>query len=245
MFFLETSQFPVSMWSTTLVKKSPECAYRLSRLEIVFMHAHAHKQTHTHRYIYIYMCQQTQCLVIAKIVICHFQTLHFVQANRVTCGHQWFWARAFCVAGAVFCDGCKNLHFIFGGRRAGFSRFFCDCLCFFSWFMVCALCVFFLHWTACSICVPRAVAQCFAMVEKTSVIFSLARACARFSLLLMSRTCVFFFHVVLCASCFSLFFFQCKVFSFQLFQRDAFFFVSVMLPFFWRGGSWVGGGVGR
>ena len=56
MFFLETSQFPVSMWSTTLVKKSPECAYRLSRLEIVFMHAHAHKQTHTQ--IYIYMCQQ-------------------------------------------------------------------------------------------------------------------------------------------------------------------------------------------
>ena len=105
----------------------------------------------------------------------------------------------------------------------------------------CALCVFFLHWTACSICVPRAVAQCFAMVEKTSVIFSLARACARFSLLLMSRTCVFF-YVVLCASCFSLFFFQCKVFSFQLFQRDAFFFVSVMFPFF--GGGVRGWGAG-
>ena len=25
----------------------------------------------------------------------------------LTCGHQWIWARAFCVAGALFCDGCK------------------------------------------------------------------------------------------------------------------------------------------
>ena len=105
----------------------------------------------------------------------------------------------------------------------------------------CALCVFFLHWTACSICVPRAVAQCFAMVEKASVLFSLARACARFSLLLMSRKCCFF-HAVFCASCFSLFFFQCKVFSFQLFQRDAF-FLYLLCSLFLEGG-FVGGGRG-
>ena len=80
----------------------------------------------------------------------------------------------------------------------------------------CALCVFFLHWTACSICVPRAVAQCFAMVEKTSVIFSLARACARFSLLLMSRTCVFF----LCC-------FVCFMFFLVFLSMQGFFFSTV------------------
>ena len=57
----------------------------------------------------------------------------------LTCCHQWIWARAFCVAGAVFCDGCKNISFIFSGRRAGFSRLLMSLKC------ECSFCCFVVH----------------------------------------------------------------------------------------------------
>ena len=76
------------------------------------------------------------------------------------------------MAGAVFCDGCKNIIFIFASRRGILALF--DVLkvrsfMFFSWFMVVRI-FFFIErhvhfaWQA----------QCFAMVEKVSVSFSLA-----------------------------------------------------------------------
>ena len=43
-----------------------------------------------------------------------------------------FLSTCICVAGAVFCDGCKNIIFIFAGTHAGLSRFWCDVLCFFD-----------------------------------------------------------------------------------------------------------------
>jgi hypothetical protein len=35
--------------------------------------------------IYIYIYSQTLCFAVAKIVICHFRNLHFVQAKHVCC----------------------------------------------------------------------------------------------------------------------------------------------------------------
>jgi len=97
----------------------------------------------------IYIYPQNPCLAVAKIVIRHVRILLLVQAKRVfflflsskkcilTCGHQWIWARPFCVAGAVFYDLAKKSYCIFAGRRATFCAFgtfwMVFILCFFSW----------------------------------------------------------------------------------------------------------------
>ena len=49
----------------------------------------------------------------------------FLSARKciLICGHQWIWARPFCVAGAVFSDLTKKSCCIFAGRRATFCVF--------------------------------------------------------------------------------------------------------------------------
>ena len=54
----------------------------------------------------------------------------------LTCGHQWIWARPFCLAGAVIYDLAKKMYCIFAGRRATF--------CVFGRFWIVFFCVFFL-----------------------------------------------------------------------------------------------------
>ena len=142
MFFLETSQFPVSMWSTTLVKKSPECAYRLSRLEIVFMHAHAHKQTHTQ--IYIYICASKPSVssslklsyVTFKLCISCRRTALPAATNDFERVHFAWQVRCFAMVVKI------SISFSVAGVRDS-HVFFCDCLCFFSWFMVVRCAYFF------------------------------------------------------------------------------------------------------
>ena len=86
-------------------------------------------------------------VIFETCISCGWSAL-FPFSFLLTCGQQRSWARAFCVAGAVFCDGVKNMFnkkkmFIFAGRRAGFSHFlmcwsvfFSCCFCLLSWFMV-------------------------------------------------------------------------------------------------------------
>ena len=156
------------------------------------------------KYIYIYT--RTLCFAVAKkrkyvifetCISCGWSAL-FPFSFLLTCGQQRSWARAFCVAGAVFCDGVKNMFnkkkcsFLLAGARD--SRiFWCVEVCFFhvvsvfyrgSW-----LCVFFLHWTARLFCVAGAV-LCDGW-KSDSFIFAGRRT--GFLRLLMYRKCEFSF----------------------------------------------------
>ena len=55
--------------------------------------------------------RQHRHLSLSKFASCADETrfFQFLSWNMCisTCGHQWLWARPFCVAGAVFCEGEK------------------------------------------------------------------------------------------------------------------------------------------
>ena len=135
-----------------IYKKIYTCVYKCIHI-FIYINAYIYNIIYIYIYIsYPYIHPRHLCLAAAKIVIPSVGNLRPVKAKRsfffssskmcvLTCGHQWIWARPFCVANAVFYDIAKPC--VFAGRRALFCFFWT------SWIFGCCFSILFAGCCAC------------------------------------------------------------------------------------------------